>query len=74
MRKLDNIKRSRLKIAIFTVVFLGILAVSCLFVMILRPEVDTSTIATTSVAGILTVVTMYIGGDSMRKSDKPEEQ
>ncbi len=68
MKALNNTKKSRFKMAIYTVAFLGLLAVSCIVVTAKTPEVDLSTVATTCVAGILTIVTMFIGGDSYRKS------
>jgi len=69
MKKLNNIKKSRLKAMLYTNLFLGLLSLLCLFIMYKRPEIDLSVVITTCVAGILTITTMFIGGDSYRKSD-----
>ena len=55
--------------AIYTIAFLSSLSVSCIVVMVKNPDLELSTIVTTSVAGILTIATMYIGVDSMRRSE-----
>jgi len=74
MKRLNNIKKSRLKMAMYTIIFLGLLSISCVVVMAIRHDgIDLTSIATTSVAGILTITTMYIGGDSYRKSDQDVE-
>jgi uncharacterized membrane protein len=59
-------KRTRRKAMIWTNMFLGVIV---LYAMYLGQE----TVATTAVAGILTVTTMFIGGDSYRKSDSHAE-
>jgi len=69
MRALNNVKKSRFKMAVYTNIFLGLLSTSCIVIMAKSPELDLSTITTTCVAGILTISTMFIGGDSYRKSD-----
>jgi len=56
-------KKKRLKIAIGTLSFLGFLALYCVHIGVME------SVATTSVAGILTVATMFIGGDSYRRSE-----
>jgi len=56
-------KKKRLKIALGTMSFLAALSMYCVYVG------GHETVATTSVAGILTIATIFIGGDSYRKSD-----
>ena len=56
-------KKKRLKIAMGTLGFLGLLAMYCVHQGVME------TVATTAVAGILTVATMFIGGDSYRRSE-----
>lgn len=69
MKAFNNTKKSRMKFAFYTNLFLGSLSVSCIVVMAKNEALDLSTIVTTCVAGILTITTMYIGGDSLRKSE-----
>jgi len=69
MKSLNNIKKSRLKKAIYTNLFLGAFSVYCVQVMKYNPELDLSSVVTACITGILTITTMYIGGDSYRKSD-----
>ena len=59
---LSKASKTRFKIATFTNVFLGMLAIYCV-------SVGLETVASTCVAGILTITTGYIGGDSYRKSE-----
>jgi len=56
-------KKKRLKIALGTMSFLAALAMYCVYVG------GHETVATTAVAGILTISTIFIGGDSYRKSE-----
>lgn len=53
--------RTRRKAMLYTNMFLGLLALYSI-------HVGLETVASTSVAGILTITTMFIGGDSYRKS------
>jgi len=62
MKKIDDIKKTRLKAMLYTNLFLAIVT----FVSI---HYNLESLATTSVAGILTITTMFIGGDSFRKSE-----
>ena len=55
-------KRTRFKIAIWTLAFLAAVIIYCIY------QATFETVATTAVAGILTITTMYIGGDSFRPS------
>lgn len=73
MRAFNEIKRSRFKMATYTIAFLSTLSLLCLVLMYKKPELDLATIITTSVAGILTVATMYIGSDGYRPSEKNEQ-
>ena len=59
-------KRTRLKLGSRVVIFLGILSIYAM-------QVGMETVATTCVAGILTITTMYIGGESYKPSVKDEE-
>lgn len=63
MKRFDTVKKKRFKIAIYTCAFLG-----CIAIYSIHKELES--VATTSIAGILTIVTMFIGGDSFRKSDE----
>jgi len=65
MRNLTNASRTRLKLATLVLVFLAGITI---FAMLQEME----GVASTAIAGILTVSTMYIGGDSYRKSDKKQ--
>jgi len=69
MKAFNGTKKSRFKAMVYTNSFLGLLSLLCLFLMYKKPELDLSTIITTSVAGILTITTMYIGGDTHRPSE-----
>lgn len=60
---IDKTKRTRLKIAWSVNVFLAIITVLAVFK-------GMETLATSAIAGILTITTMYIGGDSYRSSKK----
>ena len=62
MKKIDDIKKTRLKAMLYTNLFLAIVT----FVSI---HYNLEGLATTSVAGILTITTMFIDGDSFRKSE-----
>ena len=62
MKYLNGTKKSRFKVTIYIDAFLGCVT---LYAMHLGQE----TVATTAIAGVLTITTMYIGGDSYRKSE-----
>jgi len=66
MSKIDNIKKKRFKMAIYTCIFLGILA-------ILAIERGMSDVASICVGGILTITTMFIGSDGYRPSIENNE-
>lgn len=66
MNKLDNIKKKRFKMAIYTSMFLGVLAIFSI-------HKDMSDVASTCVAGILTITTMFIGSDGYRPSTENTE-
>jgi len=68
MGALSLTKKTRFKICIWTNLFLASTAQECIVLQFVKPELDLSTIATTCVAGILTVTTMYVGGNSYRDS------
>jgi len=62
MNIINNIKRSRLKMAIF----------GCLILVSAgwrAMEIGMDGVASTCFAGVLTVITMFIGSDGYRKSD-----
>jgi len=65
MKNLNTTKRTRLKAMFYTNLFLAI-------VTLISIHYGLETLATTCVAGILTVTTMFIGGDSYRESSKEE--
>ena len=69
MKGLNNTSRSRLKMAVYVNIFLGLFSVMCVGIMKSNPDVDLSGIVTASITGMLTITTMYIGGDSYRKSE-----
>ncbi len=62
---MNNARRTRLKLATAVLVFLAAITIFA----ILK---DMEAVASTAIAGILTVATMYIGGNSYRKSSKPQ--
>ena len=62
MRALNNTKKTRFKLAVYTDIFLALLATYAV-------SEGLETVASTCVAGILTITTGYIGGDSYRKSE-----
>lgn len=64
---LTNTKKTRFKITVCVNVFFGLLAMYA-------THEGLETIATTCVAGMLTITTAYIGGDSLRKSDSNAQQ
>ena len=68
MRAFNNSNKTRMKIAVYTNLFLGVLAISCVFLMNRNNALDLSSVITACVGGVLTITTMYIGGDSYRKS------
>ena len=59
---LSKARKTRFKIATYTNMFLGGLAIGAMYV-------GMEGVATTCIGGILTITTMYIGGDSYRKSE-----
>jgi len=63
MSRIDNIKKKRFKMAIYTSIFLGVLAIFSI-------EREMSDVASTCVAGILTITTMFIGSDGYRPSSE----
>ena len=63
-------RRTRLKITFGTLLFLAITSWAGMILSFMKSEIDFSTIVTTAIAGILTVATIYIGGDSYRKSNQ----
>lgn len=73
MRRLNQTKKTRLKAMFYTNIFLGLVTLLCLLVMYNEPQMDLTVVMTTCIAGILTITTMFIGGDSYRKSDPQPE-
>jgi len=59
---LNTTKKTRLKAMIYVNLFLAAITIYAIYSGL-------ETVATTSIAGILTITTMFIGGDSFRKSD-----
>ena len=66
MKFLTNTKKTRFKIAIGLLVFLGTITIYAI-------QQGMNDVAGTSIAGMLTVGTGYILGDYYRKSEKKEE-
>jgi len=67
MKFLNSTKKTRFKLALGVIVFLGFLAMAGV-------KEDMEGLASTCVAGILSIGTGYIFGDSFRKSDKDDIQ
>lgn len=63
MNKLDNIKKTRLKAMFYTNLFLATVT----FVAI---HYSLESLASTCIGGVLTITTIFIAGDSYRKSEK----
>ncbi len=60
---MNKLRRTRLKLCLLVDLFLG-------FVTICAINQSMEGVASSAIAGMLTVTTMYIGGDSYRKSEK----
>jgi hypothetical protein len=63
MKFLSNTKKTRFKLAVGLLVFIGGITVYSIYA-------DMNDVAGTGIAGMLTIGTGYILGDSYRKSDK----
>jgi len=63
MTALNGTKKSRLKVTTYTNIFLGCVTMVAMYA-------GMETVATVAISGILTISTMFIGGDTYRKSDK----
>lgn len=69
MKYFNKTQKSRLKIAVYTCSFLGSFSIVCLYLMNNNQELDVSGVLTASITGIITIATVYIGGDSYRQSE-----
>lgn len=63
---MKNATRTRLKMAISVIVFLAIITVWAI-------SSEMEGVASTAIAGILTVTTLYIGSEGYRPSTKPPQ-
>ena len=65
MLKISNTKKTRFKLAIALLIFLGVTTIVSL-------KLEYPEVAETSIAAMMTIGTGYLLGDSYRKSEKDE--
>lgn len=66
MKALNNSKRTRLKMSVYSAIFLGVVILYAIYE-------NLENVATAAIALFGTITTTYIIGDSLRKSEKDGE-